>query len=287
MHDQPTLFAPDLHFPECPRWHDGSLWASDLWGHAVYRFDADGTRQLIHRFPDDEDPGGIGWLPDGTMLVVGQQGRQLYRIDGDDAVVYADLRPLAPHQVNDMIVGPDGTAYISQFGRDMWDLETPYGPTTLIRVTPAGAVEVATDDLMIPNGIAISEDGRTLVVAESAGRQCSRYTVSDGHLSAREPIALPGAPPLGFSAPDGICLDAEGAIWVADPIAKRVFRILDGEFATVFWFYRAVLACALGGPDRRTLFVCVNEVWSKHDQRPEPTGSIVAVRVDVPGAGRP
>ena len=105
------MFADDLHFPECPRWHDGSLWLSDMWGHAVYRFEVDGSRTLVHRFGDDEEPGGLGWLPDGRMLVVGMEGRVVYRLEGGEAVVHADLRNIAPFQLNDMVVAPDGTAY--------------------------------------------------------------------------------------------------------------------------------------------------------------------------------
>jgi sugar lactone lactonase YvrE len=282
------LFATDLHFPECPRWHEDALWLSDVWGHAVYRFDAaDGTRRVVHRFPDDEDPGGIGWLPDGQMLVVGQHGRVVYRLSEGTALIHADLRSLASHQVNDMIVAPDGSAYVTQFGREMWDLESPFRPTEMLRVTRQGAVDVAADDLMIPNGVAISDDGGTLVVAESAGGQLSRYSVDDGVVSERVPVPLPPAADLGFVAPDGICLDAEGGVWVADPIAKRVFRVVDNTVVEVMIFDRAVLACVLGGDDRRTLFVCVNEVWSKREQRAEPTGSILTVRVDVPGTGRP
>jgi sugar lactone lactonase YvrE len=283
----PHVFATDLHFPECPRWHDGALWLSDIWGHTVYRFDDDGARHVVHRFPDDEEPSGLGWLPDGDMLVVGQLGRVVYRLHDGDAMIHADLRPFASHQVNDMIVGCDGTAYVSQFGREMWDLESPFGPTELLRVTPQGVVDVAGDDLMIPNGVAITDDGVTVVVAESAGGRLSRYSVRDGLLADRVQVPLPTATALGFVAPDGICLDAVGGVWAADPIAKRVIRVVDGAVDREIRFDHAALACVLGGDDRRTLYVCVNEVWSKHEQRPEPTGSLVTVRVDVPGAGRP
>jgi sugar lactone lactonase YvrE len=283
----PTVFATDLHFPECPRWHDGALWLSDMWDHTVYRFDADGSRHVVHRFPDDEDPGGLGWLPDGTMLVVGMLGRVLYRLEHGAAVVHADLRSLAPHQVNDMIVGPDGSAYVSQFGREMWDNETAFEPTVLIRVTPDGAVEVGADDLMVPNGVAVADDGKSLVVAESAGARLSRYSVRDGVLSDRGPVPLTPAADMPFVAPDGICLDAEGGIWAADPLARRVFHLSEGTIDHEITLADHPLACVLGGEDRRTLFICTNEVWSKHDRKDVPAGSVVTVRADVPGAGRP
>jgi sugar lactone lactonase YvrE len=283
----PTVFATDLHFPECPRWHDGALWLSDMWDHTVYRFDADGSRHVVHRFPDDEDPGGLGWLPDGTMLVVGMLGRVLYRLEHGAAVVHADLRSLAPHQVNDMIVGPDGSAYVSQFGREMWDNETAFEPTVLIRVTPDGAVEVGADDLMVPNGVAVADDGKSLVVAESAGARLSRYSVRDGVLSDRGPVPLTPAAHMPFVAPDGICLDAEGGLWTADPLARRVIHLSEGTIDHEITLADHPLACVLGGEDRRTLFICTNEAWSKHDRKDVPSGSVVTVRADVPGAGRP
>jgi sugar lactone lactonase YvrE len=283
----PTVFATDLHFPECPRWHDGALWLSDMWDHTVYRFDADGSRHVVHRFPDDEDPGGLGWLPDGTMLVVGMLGRVLYRLDHGAAVAHADLRSLAPHQVNDMIVGPDGSAYVTQFGREMWDTDTAFEPTVMIHVTPDGAVEVGADDLMVPNGVAVTGDGKSLVVAESAGAQLSRYSVRDGLLSDRGAVPLTPAAGMPFVAPDGICLDAESGIWAADPLARRVIHLSEGTIDQEIPLEDHPLACVLGGEDRSTLFICTNEVWSKHDRKDAPTGSVVTVRADVPGAGRP
>jgi sugar lactone lactonase YvrE len=282
-----TMFATDLHFPECPRWHDGALWVSDMWDHTVYRFDADGARHVVHRFPDDEDPGGLGWLPDGTMLVAGMLSRVLYRLEHGTAVVHADLRGRAPHQVNDMIVGPDGSAYVTQFGREMWDNDAPFGPTVMIRVAADGSVEVGADDLMVPNGVAIAHDGKSLVVAESAGARLSRYAVRDGLLSDRRVVPLTPAADMPFVAPDGICLDAEGGIWAADPLAHRVIHLSEDAIDREIPVEDHPLACVLGGDDRRTLFVCANKVWSKHDRRDVPTGSVVTVRVDVPGAGRP
>jgi sugar lactone lactonase YvrE len=282
-----TVFAAELHFPECPRWHDGALWLSDMWDHTVYRFDADGTRHAVHRFSEDEDPGGLGWLPDGMMLVVGMLGRVLYRLERGAAVVHADLRARAPHQVNDMIVGPDGSAYVSQFGREMWDDDAPFGPTVLIRVAPDGSVEVGADDLMVPNGVAIADDGKSLVVAESAGARLSRYSVRDGLLSDHSVVPLTPAEDMQFVAPDGICLDAEGGIWAADPLARRVVHLSDDAIDGEIPVEDHPLACVLGGDDRRTLYICANKVWSKRDRRDLPTGSVVTVRVDVPGAGRP
>lgn len=283
----PTVFATDLHFPECPRWHDGALWLSDMWDHTVYRFEADGARHVVHRFPDDEDPGGLGWLPDGRMLVVGMLGRVLYRLEQGTAVVHADLSSLAPHQVNDMIVGPDGCVYVTQFGHEMWDTEIDMEPTVMIRVAPDGAVEVGADDLMVPNGVAVDDDGKSLIVAESAAARLSRFSVRDGLLSDREQVPLTPAAHMPFVAPDGICLDAAGGVWAADPLARRVVHLSEDMIDQEIPLEDFPLACVLGGEDRRTLFVCTNKVWSKHDRQPNPTGSVVSIRSDVPGAGRP
>jgi sugar lactone lactonase YvrE len=214
-------------------------------------------------------------------------GRVLYRLDHGAAVVHADLRSLAPHQVNDMIVGPDGSAYVTQFGREMWDTDTAFEPTVMIHVTPDGAVEVGADDLMVPNGVAVTGDGKSLVVAESAGAQLSRYSVRDGLLSDRGAVPLTPAAGMPFVAPDGICLDAESGIWAADPLARRVIHLSEGTIDQEIPLEDHPLACVLGGEDRRTLFICTNEVWSKHDRKDAPTGSVVTVRADVPGAGRP
>ena len=126
-----------------------------------------------------------------------------------------------------MIAGPDGSAYVTQFGREMWDTDTAFEPTVMIRVAPDGAVEVGADDLMVPNGVAVADDGKSLVVAESAAARLSRYSVRDGLLSDRVNVPLTPAADMPFVAPDGICLDAEGGIWAADPLARRVVHLSD------------------------------------------------------------
>jgi sugar lactone lactonase YvrE len=165
--------------PECPRWRDGVLWLTDVWGHQVLQVPADGVRRVIHQFPEDEGPAGLGWLPDGSLLVVGILGRVVYRVDGDDRAVHADLREMAPFPLSDMIVADDGTAYVSGFGWDVWGGGT-YADSLLIRVRPDGRSDIGVDALMAPNGMALSADGGTLVVAEPGGGRLSRFTVT-GH----------------------------------------------------------------------------------------------------------
>lgn len=283
------LFAQGLHLAECPRWHNGQLWMSDMWGRTVYRFDLDGKRHTVQTFSDD-DPGGLGWLPDGRPLVVGMERRLLYRLEPSGPVVHADLTAFAPWPCNDMITADDGTAYVTQFGYDMYGGTTPLLPAPLLRVTPAGQVDIVAHDLLCPNGIALSADGRTLVVAEPAGSRITRFSVQpDGSLGDRAVLAQI-APVSGqqYAPPDGICLDEEGAVWAAEPLGKRVLRIESGgRVSQEIPFNEHPLAVALGGPNRRTLFVCFSAQFSKPHQTPEPLAGIYALQVDVPGAGRP
>ena len=220
------------------------------------------------------------------MLVVGMLGRVLYRLEQGTAVVHADLSSLAPHQVNDMIVGPDGSAYVTQFGHEMWDTDIDMEPTVMIRVAPDGAVEVGAEDLMVPNGVAVDDDGKSLIVAESAAARLSLSSVRHGLLSDREQVPLTPAAHMPFVAPDGICLVAAGGVRAGDPLARRVIHLSEDMIDQEVPLEDFPLACVLGGEDRRTLFVCTNKVWSKHDRQPNPTGSVVSIRSDVPGAGR-
>lgn len=281
-------FADGLHLPECPRWQDGALFLSDMWGHEVLRFDAGGGRQVVHRFADDEDPGGLGWLPDGRLLVAGMERRVVWRVDGSDAMVHADLRHLSPFQLNDMVVAPDGTAWVTQFGWDMWGGGT-YADSTVIRVSPDGRAEVAAEGMAVPNGIALTADGTRLVVAEPGAGRISRFAVTPGGLTDRTTVALPLAAGAAHVTPDGLCLDAAGGTWVADPMGGRVLHLdaagtVDRDLAVPGGH---PLACVLGGHDRRTLFICVGGHTVKPTRPPEPTGRVLTLEADVPGEGTP
>jgi len=280
------VVADGLHMPECPRWHDDHLWFSDIRGDAVHRID-DGRVELVHRFPDGEEPAGLGWLPNGDLLVAGMANRLIYRISGGRATVHADLKPLAPHQINDMIVTSDGTAFVTQLGFDLDAPQPEPRPTVVIRIAPDGAVGTAADDVMVPNGIAVDATETTVVVAESGAGRLSRYTHRDGVLSDRITEPLPATDAFPFCAPDGICLDEVGGRWVADSINKRVFRVHDGVVTDEHHLEKFVLACVLGDLDRRSLYVCVADAWHKSDVTDRPTGRIGRVRVAIPGVGRP
>lgn len=276
-----------LHLPECPRWYEDALWLVDMWGHEVLRLGPSGVCEVVHRFPDGEDPGGIGWLPDGTLLVVGMEGRVVHRIEGGRATVHADLHDLAPFQLNDMLVGPDGTAWVSQFGWDMWG-GGDYADTVLVRVDADGTASVAAEGLAVPNGMALTEDGSTLVVAEPGAGRLSTFTVTGDELVDRRTTPLEKAPDAAHVTPDGICLDADGAVWAADPLGRRVIRVLEGTITDDVPVPDShPLACVLGGPDRRTLYVCIAQEHHKPTRTGTPTGRVLSFEADVPGEGRP
>jgi sugar lactone lactonase YvrE len=280
------IVADGLNLPECPRWHEEHLWFSDMRGHTVNRID-NGHVTVVHRFPDGEEPAGLGWLPNGDLLVAGMANRLIYRISGGLAVLHADVKQLAPHQINDMIVTSDGSAFVTQLGFDLDAPQPNPQATVVIRVDPDGTVRTAADDLMVPNGIAVDDAESTVVVAESGAARLTRFALRDGVLSDRTHEPLPATAAVPFCAPDGICLDEQDGRWVADSINKRVFRVHNGVITDEHNLGQFVLACVLGDPDRRSLYVCVTDAWHKSDTRDQPSGRIVRIRVAVPGVGRP
>ncbi len=285
-----------LVFGEGPRWHDGALWFSDMHAHHVVRAEltddrTSATTRTVAEITDDE-PSGLGWLPDGRLLVVAMETQRLLRVESDGAVVeHADFSPWARGSVNDMIVAADGTAYVGDMGARIHDGGERV-PGQTFRVTPDGAVSCAADDLQSPNGHVLTDDGCTLIVAESGGARLTAFTVGgDGTLTDRRVYAAltPARDSVPVAAPDGICLDAEGAVWVADPIGARMFRVREGGEVTDTIDFDDVIpvACVLGGDDRRTLLMCVAADWKKDVVLGGRTGRIDAVEVAVPGAGRP
>lgn len=271
-----------LTFPEAPRWHDGRLWFSDFYSHRVLTVDISGYMDIVAEVTGR--PSGLGWRPDGTLLIVSMLDRTLLRLDGKALSVVADLSALASAPCNDMVVDAAGRAYVGNFGYDRHKGE-PMRATCLVRVDPDGTVTRAADDLLFPNGTVITPDGRTMIVAETQGHRLTAFDIAaDGTLSNRRVFAQLEE----RCFPDGICLDADGAVWVADARNPRVLRVLDGgEIAhTVTTGDRPAFACMLGGDDRRTLFVLTNS-GSGPAMADKRDGRIEAVRVDVPGAGLP
>ena len=277
-HTMSTLID-QLVFPECPRWRDGRLWFSDMHDRKVIAATEEGQSEVIVETSDM--PAGLGWLPDGRLLVVSATERKLLRLDPGGLVEVADLSELAPFHCNDMVVDDVGRAYIGNYGFDV-DAGAEPTSTTLVCVDPDGEAWVAIEQLLFPNGSVITDGGHTLVVAESFGQRLSAYAIlPDGSLADGRVWA-----DLRPNVPDGICLDAAGAIWVADPINNGVMRVIEGA-GPVEWIPtgRGAFACVLGGSDGRTLYVCTADSSDPAKTVSLRSGRIEATRVDVPAAG--
>jgi sugar lactone lactonase YvrE len=270
-----------LLFPEAPRWHDDKLWFSDMQGLHVMSVDLAGNSKKIVKVKGS--PSGLGWLPDGRMLVVSMIDRRLLRLDPIGLVEIADLRKLASFHCNDMVVDKLGCAYIGNFGFDL-AANAPVKPAEIVLVTPAGDMRAAAEELLFPNGTVITPDDQTLIVAETWGNCLTAFDIqADGSLKNRRTWAK-----LENIYPDGICLDAAGAIWVAAPHPGELLRVMEGGNVT----HRLNVstrpyACMLGGPDRRTLFVCTAGSHISNEVHAEPNGKIEIVEVEIPGAGLP
>jgi len=281
MADQTKILLEDLTFPEGPRWHEGRLWFSDFYAHEVIAVDMAGQRETIVKVPGQ--PSGLGWTPEGRLLVVSMTDRRLLRLDPDGLVEVADLSALANYHCNDMVVDGDGGAYVGNFGFNSHD-GSEFKAADLIRVDPDGGVSVAAEGLAFPNGSVITPDGGTLIVGETRGNILSAWDrAPDGGLSNRRVWAN-----LGGGFPDGICLDANGAVWVADPRNKETIRVLEGGVVTdrISTGEMGSFACMLGGAERRTLFICTC-LQSGPDTAALRSGRIETVEVKVPGAGWP
>jgi sugar lactone lactonase YvrE len=270
-----------LAFPEGPRWHEGKLWFSDMHAHRVMTVDLDGRSETIVEVPNR--PSGLGWLPDGRLLVVSMTDRRLLRLDGTRLGVVADLSGLASFHCNDMVVDARGRAYVGNFGFDL-HARAPFKPGELILVPPDGPPRVVADDLAFPNGAVITPDGRTLIVGESGAARLTAFSIApDGSLTDRRVWAQ-----IERAVPDGICLDADGAVWVASPVGNEVLRVRAGGAIDARVTVSTIpFACMLGGPDRRTLFVATAETHQPEETIAKRSGRIEIATVAVPGAGLP
>lgn len=270
-----------LRFPESPRWHEGCLWFSEKRAGRVVRIDPDGPTTVVEV---PADPGGLGWPPEGDLLVVSMGDRRLLRRRGDDLAEVADLAGLTRGKCNDMVVDGLGRAYVGDFGYDLAAGEAPAGGN-IVLVDSSGGARVVAGDLGFPNGSVVTDDGARLIVAESsAGRLTAFDIADDGGLHGRRVFA-----DLGQGVADGICLDAEGAVWYADPLGCEVVRVAEGGqvLQRVSTGAEGAFACVLGGDDGRTLFVCTYSETASMDPAGPPVGRIVAARVAVPSGGSP
>lgn len=287
--------AEGIYFGEGPRWHEGRLWFSDFYAHAVKSVPMDGD--LRTELELDDQPSGLGWMPDGSLLVVAMKKRQVWRRwpDGRFAL-HADLADYSAHMCNDMVVDSAGRAYVGNFGFDLERAMSERGPasviadhsdTVLALIQADGTVSDAApgERFEFPNGMVITPDATTLIVAETFGARLSALDIeADGTLSNRREWA-PTAPRL----PDGICLDASGAVWIANPLAPECALIAPGgevleviETAGLHCY-----ACMLGGPAGKHLFMLVASPADAETMAKAPLGKVLIAEVDVGRAGWP
>jgi len=280
-----------IYFGEGPRWHEGRLWFSDFYDHAVKSVDAHGSVRT--ELEIDDQPSGLGWLPDGRLLVVAMNRMQLLRVDPDGVKVHAELAGIADYHTNDMVVDAQGRAYVGNFGfrldeelesRGVESVLAEHPTARLARIDPDGSAHVAAVGLNFPNGCVITPDGRRMILAETLAMRLSAFDIAaDGSLSNQRVWA-----PVGFRAPDGICLDADGHVWVANALAPEcVLFGAGGEILAWVETSQPCFACMLGGTDRRTLYMMtaptsVAQLVSRSRQ-----GRIECAEVATPGAGLP
>jgi len=285
-------------FFEGPRWHDGTWWVSDFYRHQVSRVGPDGAETVVTTVPGQ--PSGLGWLPDGSLVIVSMTDHRVLRFADGKLSTLADLTPYCAGHLNDLVVDAAGRVFVGDFGFDLM-AGGDAAPASLERVDPDGTVTVVAEGLQFPNGMVITPDGGTLVVGETLGNRYTAFDLdADGALTNRRVWAELGPEVTGRTteevlgqlriAPDGCTLDAEGYLWAADAVGNRVVRIAPGgevvdEIAAPEGL--GAFACALGGDDGRTLLMCCAPDFFEHNRAPVREAVLVTARVDVPHAGRP
>jgi sugar lactone lactonase YvrE len=290
-----TRLADGFTFLESPRWHDGQLYLSDFYSHRVLRT-PDG-RDFETLCEVAGQPSGLGFDRENRLLVVSMTDRRLLRLEDSGLIEVADLAGLAPYHCNDMVTDEHGRAYIGNFGSDFGG--AGISPAGLVLVEPDGRARTVASDLIFPNGMAITPDGATLLVAETFAYRITAFGIApDGSLHSRRVWAgLGGSTPRartiaealasGQVTPDGICIDAEGALWIGDATGTGAMRI--GESGEPLDFVdtgpRAVYAVALGGADERTLFMCAGPPFGRSNPARGHDGALLRCAVDVPAAG--
>jgi sugar lactone lactonase YvrE len=292
MGRQTRVLAEGIYFGEGPRWREGRLWFSDFYAKAVKSVSLAGDTRI--EFTIDDRPSGLGWMPDGSMLIVSMTKRQILRRSPSGGIqLHADLGHVATFHCNDMVVDAKGVAFVGNFGFDLDAALTERGVESVLadhpaaklaRVAPDGSAEVAATDMHFPNGSVITPDGKTLIVGETLGACLTAFDIDDdGFLSGRRVWA-----DIRPRVPDGICLDAKGAIWVANPIAPECALIAEGgAVLEVIETGDPCYACMLGGEDGRTLFMLTAPTSIADEAAASAKGKLLIATVDTPHAGLP
>ncbi|KQU36122.1 MULTISPECIES: SMP-30/gluconolactonase/LRE family protein [unclassified Rhodococcus (in: high G+C Gram-positive bacteria)] len=289
MKAEPTVVLEGYTYFECPRWREGRVWVSDFYTHQVLSANEDGSDVRVEAEVPHQ-PSGLGWLPDGRLLVVSMRDQTvLRREENGDLVVHADLSAHATGNANDMHVDADGRAYVGNFGFDLMNM-APIETASLLRVEPDGSVHEDATDLHFPNGMAVTAGG-DLLVDETLGNRISAFAIGDdGVLGPRRDWAVLGPMPESTDmaegigqvvvAPDGCALAQDGTLWAADALGQRIVQIREGEgVVDELTFDTGVFACGFGGDDGRTLFVCAAPDFNEHARKDEREGRLLSVRI--------
>lgn len=303
MISKPRVLLEGLRVPESPRWRDGKLWISDMYQHRVLTVDSAGRSRTMANL--DDKPSGIGFLPDGSAIVVCMRKRRLLHLLDWTTETYCDLKRIPGDHLNDLVMQGSGRAYVgNRFPfkgsfREAYGINVPrpvetQSPENLVLINENRTMRVVAGNLAAPNGMAITPDCKALIVAETRGKRLTKFTIDeDGGLSARRLFA-----DLGHN-PDGICLDEEGAIWASLPFAGEFVRVLDGGQITdrvKLPDGKWAIACVLGGSNRKSLYMLtsytsVDDAVSCHDfeadLRMQARGFVEVMDVEIPGAGWP
>jgi len=290
MTKRTNILMDGLTFGEGPRWHEEKFYFSDFYSHKVFSLDMDGNSEVVVKVPGQ--PSGLGWMPDGTMLIVSMKDKKLLSFNNNALSEVADLSNLAGFHCNDMVVDDHGNAYVGNFGFNTYSGEE-IKPANLILVRPGEDPCVAADDLLFPNGTVITPDGKTLIIGETYAARLTAFDINeDATLSNRRVWAdfTLDADEGNVPLPDGMCLDVEGAIWVASPSTAEVIRVKEGgEIFDRIPVETNAYACMLGGEDLKTLFICTSNASGVDPESAlrEKSGKIETVTVEVQGAGKP
>ena len=278
---KPERLVGGLGFGESPRWHDGKLWLSDMQRSELLMVSLDG--KIESAIPVPGTPSGIGWLPDGTLLVVSMDQKSVLSYDGSGFDVYADLTGLVGGACNELVVDGEGRAFVGNVGFDHHVLPFQPKETRLVLIPQGEDPRQVGESVLVPNGSVVTPDGSTLILAETLSNRLSSFEIDpDGSLHGRSTFAeMPGR------LPDGICLDAEGCVWIADSGSTSCVRVRrGGECVEEIDAGRPCFACMLGGPEGTTLFIVTADGYDD-ESKARATGAVEFATVSVPAAGWP